>query len=592
MKSIFSRLIFSFIVIILVAIFSISLFFSGLIKDYMIKQKETELKSKGSQIVELSRDYIFGRIDELTFSYIMDSIDAVVDSRTLIVDRTGTKINSTFSRSDQSRSFKGMKLDYKDLTDIFKGSTIVRSNYNAFFKEPMITVGIPVYTDASNSTVIGAIILNSSVTGVTDAANRTNVMLILASLGGLALSLSGAYLLSKTLSKPITAISRAAMEMAEGNYLMKVDINRQDEIGSLASSFNYLTEKLNTTIGDLHNEKTKLSDILSSMEEGLVAVNRGLNIIHMNPAAHFLLGAGNTFPSTLSAIEGSEDVADSVKEVLESGKSKSYEKSISDNRIINVAISPLRFENGTIYGAIILLQDISESVKLEKMRRDFVANVSHELRTPLTSIRGFIEPLIDGTVDDNEAAQKYHEIIRSETIRLERLINDLLDLSRFQSGKIKLDIQKVNITELIGNISMKFQPIFDSKKIEFIFGKPHRPIFILADGDRIEQLMIIFIDNSVKFTPEHGKVEIILAEEEDLVRIYVRDNGIGIPKEDLPYIWERFYKVDKSRSGKDSGTGLGLSIAKNIIELHGQNVFVESEPGKGTTFEFTMKREA
>lgn len=591
MKSIFSRLILSFLTIILIAILSIGIFFSGLLKDYLIKQKETELKNKGSQIVELSRKFFNKNIDEYTFSSILNAIDEVVDSRTLIIDNSGIIVNPSLNFKGHGLSYpiKGTRFNDHDIAQIFAGATVVKSGHSIFFNEPMITVGIPVYIDDEKTGIAGAIILNSPVRGVTEARNKTNTMLFFAGMAALALSLLGAYFLSKTLSKPIFTISEAALEIAEGNYSKKVDINREDEIGNLASAFNYLTDKLNDTIGDLNNEKSKLSDILFSMEEGLMAVDNSLNIIHMNPAASFLLNIGNT-PAALSDIVDNEDTIINVKEVLENGKSKSYERKITDNRFAHILISPLKYQNGEVYGAIILLQDISESVKLERMRRDFVANVSHELRTPLTSIRGFIEPLIDGTVDDNNIRLKYSRIIRDETLRLERLINDLLDLSRLQAGKIVLDIQRVDIIELISNVSGKFQPIFDSKGINFRFNKPEIPVFILADGDRIEQLIIIFIDNAIKFTPEGGRIEISLAEENDLVKISIKDTGIGIPKEDIPYIWDRFYKVDKSRTDKDSGTGLGLAIAKNIIELHGQKVSVESDLGEGTVFEFTMKK--
>lgn len=598
MKSIFSRLILSFLVMIIFVLFSIGVLFSGLLKNYLISQKEAELKNKGSQIVEISRMFLNKSISESTFSLIIRSIDEVVDSRTLIIDKSGIILSSSFvPPRSRDRNFgllyplKGMRFDDADIAQVFKGLTVVKTGYNIFFNEPMITVGIPVYVDNAKTIIAGAIILNSPVQGVTEAMNKTNTMLIFASLGALVISLFGAYLLSKTLSKPIHMISKAALEIAEGNYAKKVNIDREDEIGNLALTFNYLTDKLDDTISDLNNEKSKLSDILSSMEEGLIAVDKDLNIIHINPAAAFLLNIEER-PSVLQDITGSESIVTNIQELLEKGKSKSYEKKISENRFVNILISPLKYKNGEIYGAIILLQDISQSVKLERMRRDFVANVSHELRTPLTSIRGFIEPLIDGTVEDEDTRMKYNKIIRNETLRLERLINDLLDLSRLQAGKLVLDIQRVDIIELISNVSGKFQHVFDSKEIEFIFNNPEHPVFISADGDRVEQLIIIFIDNAIKFTPQGGRIEISLVEEDGHVRIKVSDNGMGIPEEDIPYIWERFYKVDKSRTDKNSGTGLGLSIAKNIIELHGQKVSVESKLGEGTVFEFTMRREA
>lgn len=601
MKSIFSRLILSFIAIILVAIFSIGIFFSGLLRNYLIKQKEVELKNKGNQVIELSRDFLNKNIDENTFSYVLSSIDEIVNSRTFIIDKSGTIVSSHFvfkgSSTPPPNLRKGTKVDDNDIANIFSGLTIVKNGYSAYFNEPMITVGMPIYTKSVNPgdinpVVIGAVILNSPVTGVSEAVNKTNNVLIFASLGALAFSLITAYFLSKTLSMPIHTISRAALDIAHGNYTRKVDINRKDEIGNLASAFNYLTEKLNNTVGDLNNEKSKLSDILYSMEEGLIAVDNNLNIIHINPAVVSLFNSSEALSGiTFFELDKGGEVTANVRQVLSDGKSTSCEKDMGNNRVVNIIVSPLKYQDGRIYGAIILLEDISESVKLENMRRDFVANVSHELRTPLTSIRGFIEPLIDGTVDDDITRLKYHKIIRNETLRLERLINDLLDLSRFQAGKVTLDIQRVNIVELISNISGKFQPLLDSKKISFRFNKTPAPVYIAADGDRIEQLMVIFIDNAIKFTPEGGSIEINLKEEDELVSIAIKDTGIGIPKEDIPFIWDRFYKVDKSRTDKNSGTGLGLSIAKNIIELHGQKVIVESNKGTGTSFEFTMKKE-
>lgn len=590
MKSIFSRLILSFFVIILIAIFSISIFFSRLLKDNLIRQKEIELKNKGNQIVEITGKFLNNEMDENTFSFVLNSIDEIVGSRTLILNKSGTVIKPPprYPRYTPPRPPRAETFDDKDISQILDGLTVVKTGYSIFFNEPMIIVGMPIHIDNNMSNILGAVILSSPVTGVTTAINRTYAMLAFASIGALIFSLLGAYFLSKTLSKPIHMISGAALEIAEGNYSKKVDIKRQDEIGILASSFNYLTEKLNATIGDLNNEKTKLSDILFCMEEGLIAVDNNLKVIHSNPAALSLLRSEDVFDNTLLNTTDEGNIEPSVREVLTSGKSKSFERCISDNRFVNILVSPLRYQNDEIYGAIILLQDISESVKLEKMRRDFVANVSHELRTPLTSIRGFIEPLIDGTVDDDKTRLKYSEIIRNETLRLERLINDLLDLSRLQAGKITLDIQRVDITELISNVSAKFQHIFDSKGIEFSFKRPDAPVFISADGDKIEQLIIIFIDNAIKYTLPGGKIEIILTIDGKLAKISVKDSGIGISEDDLPYIWDRFYKADKSRTDKTSGTGLGLSIAKNIIELHGQKVSVQSKVREGSVFQFTM----
>ena len=200
------------------------------------------------------------------------------------------------------------------------------------------------------------------------------------------------------------------------------------------------------------------------------------------------------------------------------------------------------------------------------------------------------EPLTEGTEIDSKTSLKYREIIKAETIRLEKIINDILDLSRLQSGKTVLDIQRIDLVDLIENIIDKFKPLSRDKNISIEFEKPSEPVFVAADGDRLAQVVIIFIDNAIKYTNADGLIKIKLGLEEDTVHVSISDNGIGIPEEDLPYIWERFYKVDKSRTNKYSGTGLGLSIAKNIIELHNQRVAVQSKKGEGSTFEFTIKK--
>lgn len=230
----------------------------------------------------------------------------------------------------------------------------------------------------------------------------------------------------------------------------------------------------------------------------------------------------------------------------------------------------------------------TESERLEKMRRDFVANVSHELRTPLTAIRGFMEPLMDGTVTDKTDIERYHRIIYDETLRMQRLINDLLDLSRLQSGKMAINIHPVVLSEIVKNVIMKMKPQADSKGIQLIDNCPKNIPMVMADEDKIQQVLIIFIDNAIKYTGANGTVVVTAEEGKDFVTVKVSDTGSGIPPEDLEYIWDRFYKADKAR-GKD-GAGLGLAIAKEIIQLHGGTVGAKSQVGRGSTFQFTIKK--
>lgn len=231
-----------------------------------------------------------------------------------------------------------------------------------------------------------------------------------------------------------------------------------------------------------------------------------------------------------------------------------------------------------------LAKNIAELERMEKLRRDFVANVSHELRTPLTVIRAYNEALMDGTIDDPEKVKEYHRSIQEETVRLERLIKDLLDLSRLQSQKIDQDEEKIPLATVADSVVTMMRQTADPKHVVIHWKPQESAPFIKGNGDRITQLLLILLDNAIKYTPSGGTVAVGINVEQDQAVLTITDTGIGIPAEDLPYIWERFYKVNKSHSRADSGTGLGLAIAKHIIELHHAKAEVKSCPGQGTTF--------
>jgi signal transduction histidine kinase len=231
-------------------------------------------------------------------------------------------------------------------------------------------------------------------------------------------------------------------------------------------------------------------------------------------------------------------------------------------------------------GVVVLVQDISEQERLEQMRKDFIANVSHEFRTPLTLIKGSLEALIDGAVPDNDITEFYKGLL-NETNRLQRMVNDLLDLSKLQSGKVNLSFEELDLTTLISDVSRTMQFIAGKKNIKIQLNITQIMPPVWGDYDKLKQLLIIFIDNAIKYSYEKSTI-LISTEVKDYAYIEIKDSGIGIPKEEIPYIWDRFYKVDKSRNGSKTGTGLGLAIAKYLIELLNSTINIESEPDKGT----------
>lgn len=290
----------------------------------------------------------------------------------------------------------------------------------------------------------------------------------------------------------------------------------------------------------------------------------------------------------ISSLKSFDELSGLFAGVLESGSSGSCVFTI-DKLTVRAYVSPI-VSSRTILGSVGILQDISQAEQLEKMRRDFVANVSHELRAPLTVIRGYTEALLDEVIDKKEEPDKYYQIIRQETLRLERLIIDLLDLSRLQSGKAELDMESVDLETISRSVLEKFTPLAGEKQVQLTLRSDFSPFLVQGDGDRLEQLIIIFIDNALRHTYQGGKISINLKGEDREALVRISDTGEGIPEEDLPYIWERFYKVDKAHTPSLGGTGLGLYIAREIIHLHGGTTRVESKPGEGAAFEFTLKR--
>ena len=275
-------------------------------------------------------------------------------------------------------------------------------------------------------------------------------------------------------------------------------------------------------------------------------------------------------------------IIDSIKNVLENGISVSNTIE-HKNKIIKFTLSAISDNTGTIKGCVALIQDISELEKLEQMRKDFIANVSHEFRTPLTIIRGSLEALIDEAVNDQYEVKRYLSRILSETKGLERLVKDLLDLSKLKSGKIEVKFEDIYIDALLSDVVRNIQIIANAKNISIHYMPSSVIPAVFGDYDRLRQLFIVFLDNAVKYSFENSSVEIKIWHD-NMVHIEIKDEGSGIPAKDLPFIWDRFYKVDKSRSNNDNSTGLGLAIAKQLIELHNGTVTAESSADKGTKF--------
>lgn len=412
--------------------------------------------------------------------------------------------------------------------------------------------------------------------------------------GALAFSCSAAlaWIMYKRLISPLEEMATVAQDMARGNLEQEIRIFAQDEIGDLARSINYMARQLKNNIDDVISEKNRIQAILSSMADGVIAMDNWGRVILINPVVEDLFGitlAASRGKNILRVIRNYE-LEKLLNQALETGRSVQKQLQIltPEPRVFRVHVTPLQNSGVDRGGVVALLRDITERKRLEEMRSEFVANVSHELRTPLTSIRGFAETLLDGALEDPKVARQFLEIINTETERLSRLIDELLNLSKIEDRKSVPNRQPLEIEELIEQVVAILQPRSQEKNITIKVDLPENLPVVQGDSDMLSQVLINLIDNAVSYTQPGGEIRIGAAAGQDELKVDVQDNGIGIPPESLSRVFERFYRVDKARSREQGGTGLGLSIVKHIIDAHRGSVQVESKVGKGSTFSFVL----
>lgn len=586
----------SYLIIVIITLIIAGSLLSPLFKNYLITAKKNELIQQSKEIVMLIKKYRADEIAEPTLNNVIAALEGFSETSFIIIDSEGGILAPAQPRPRPGRRMlftRGTRLSKEEVGQVLKGQTVIIEGMSPQFNIPVISVAMPVIntTPAGTMEVTGAVLSYSPVHLVTDTIKKAFNYLGISSLIALLLAALIAYYYSRKISLPLKNMNEAALSMAGGNYKAVISADSDDELGELAKSMNYLASQLALNVTALEQEKSKLESTVNSINEGLVAVNQEGRVIFLNPVMEkvFLSSVKSILGRRLEEVSSLPELTKPFAESLESGDTliNTFKLVHSTYKIV---VSPIKQENGVVLGAVGIIQDISESEKIEQLRRDFIANVSHELRAPITVIRGYTDCLLDGVTQ--EPPEYYYRIIREETLRLERLIEDIMDLSLLQSGKIELDLEEVDLNSLVHETVNKYLLMAKNKDITLTSNTDsNNEIIVYCDADRMEQLTVILMDNALKFTPRGGKIEISIREEEDRVSLSVRDSGIGIPAEELPLIWERFYKADKSRSRqKENGTGLGLFIAKQIADLHQAELKAESEPGQGSTFTLIIKR--
>lgn len=467
---------------------------------------------------------------------------------------------------------------------VLKGEEVSAYSTQTIAHVQIVGVGAPVVRDGQ---IMGAVLLFVPLYETMAAVRALNTALILSILIIMPLTVMLIYLVMGRIIRPLKQMRDVALAMASGNFSIRADAEQRGEIGQMAASLNYLSRELSHNLSELTVERNRLRQSVDSLREGFVSINSDGEVIYTNPALRELFPQGGKSESHPRELIDDETVWEAFDSAI-TRKQTSVRDISANGRIIRATISPVTNERGCTVGAVGLFSDITENQRLARMQRDYVANVSHELRTPLTALRGLIEPLRDGMVRSEEARMRYYDIILRETLRLSRLVDDLMELSRLQSGRLSMESKRIDMALIVEDLAEKYTSAAADKNQTFTVETPIEEWpGVMANADRVEQILVILLDNAMKYTPEGGRIALSMKKEKDKAVLYVSDSGIGISEEDLPYVFDRFYKVDKAHSGA-SGSGLGLSIAREILQQMGESITVNSIKGEGSTFSFTL----
>lgn len=557
------------------------------LKSYLISQIEANLLREAA-LLKTVIEQKYKQLPSHEVDALIDEMAGSLEARITLIEKSGKVMGDSEldgsdlwnveNHSDRPEFVSALKRGY--------GESI---RYSETLKTHMLYVAKRIGPGHSPYGVIRVSLPLDKVETIVHQARR-NIYIPL-SLGAL-LSFVLSFLVSRGLSKPIKEMTSVAHTMSRGEFHRRIRLYPGGELGTLARTLDEMATQLQTKITELTNERDRLGVILRGMTEGVMVVDKDNHITLVNEVIKDFLGERVKFQGrTPLEVLRNNEFHEGFQRVLQGAPTFTMELLISApaERVLEVNIVGIR-SGDQVQGAIAVFHDMTKLKRLERIRRDFVANVSHELRTPLTSIKGYAETLLDGFVAADQKTRQFLQIILKHANRLSSIINDLLSLSKIESREESIPKKETDLGEVIDTSIQLVQKLAAEKGIRVIVEPLPASTLIMADRDLLGQAVVNLLDNAIKYTPSKGKVTVSFENLEKEIRLHISDTGVGIPEKDLYRIFERFYRVDKDRSRELGGTGLGLSIVKHIILAHGGKMWVESELGKGSIFHFSLPK--
>ncbi len=580
-QSIVRKLWLTIVGLVLVVLLILALYLAQFFASYVQAVQRNDLLSQAGMVSRL-----LGREpDSLLASEIGAHMKPIAHSHLYLIPPSTESARTkhflgTFSSSERLTLSRGRPVIRRGMPPAVAPSVPLVSRTGLYVLAPVQT--------ASGRTAAYAVIMEAAGVSAGDPTRTITSLIIFAVVLGTLLTTGLAFVVSKNLSQPLIEMNAAAAEMAKGHFDMRVRVVTKDEVGRLGQTFNHVAAELERSVRALRQEKEEVAGILTAMTDAVLAADLTGQVTLLNPAA--IRQVGQARGGADGGILLPPEMMEMQRDVVRANEAVVREFNWRGHDLV-ATMTPLYEPDdpGALRGTLAVVRDVTEERGLERLRKDFVANVSHELRTPLALFQGYAEALLDEFGDDPEQRREMTQIIHDESLRMRRLVNDLLDLAQIESGHFSMRHEWTDIIPVVRKVARKFMSIFAERGLAMEVKSAVEVLGVCGDADRLEQVLTNLTDNALRHTASGG-VAIIVEQRGDHIVVRVRDTGEGIAEEDLPFVFERFYKADKARTRSRGGTGLGLAIARNLIRAHGGDITVESALGRGTSFSVVLPK--
>jgi two-component system phosphate regulon sensor histidine kinase PhoR len=574
-RSIQWRITIPFVLLALVIMGALGAFLASSTRSSQLDNLRSQLESEARITAEASLPGFLSQDEAGSLDALAKKLGEDITARVTIIARDGTVLGDS-EEDPASMENHATRPEVIDALIIGLGES---TRYSITLGQRMMYVAVPIYYEGE---VLGVARVSLPLDAVESAVQRVTVSIIIAMAVATVLVILAAWLISRLTTRPIRKLTTASRRISSGELGQKIAIEARDEVGELAHAFNEMSSRLKETVETISEDRTRLASILDNMADGVIMADAEGNISLANQAAESLFNIKE--PENKPLIEAVRDfeIDDLLKLCLKTTKMQSvqYESGTYKHYLRAIAV-PI-----TGSGVLLLFQDLTSLRNLQTTRRELIGNISHEFRTPLAGIKAMVETLHGGAIDDKKAAGDFLNRIDSEVDRLTQLVAELTELSRIETGKAELKLEPLNLNNLVDEVIAQLSPQAERQLLtvskELAAGLPS----VSADSARLRHVIVNLIHNAIKFTDAGGRITVTTRGEGNSVTVAIADTGRGIASDDLPHVFERFYKGDKARAGE--GTGMGLAIAKHIIEAHGGDIRVESEEGRGSTFSFSL----